>query len=737
MENVITNWTVQGYYPNAPLFGFTEEKGISQFPATEEYEVNGTESLYSVLERNGIIENPMLDANTYRCEWVANRWWIYRTNIEIDGKSPRICFNGLDGVCRIYFNNRFLARHANSFVPLEIDMTSFAGQKGRLTVMVENQTENLNQSGYTSQITAQRPRYDSKWDFCPRLISLGIVASVTLKTGAEICDVKIDAKRDGSVAVSYKGIFLEEKDVVRFEVGGKDAESNREEDCFKIKIENPVLWSCNGRGEPSLYKGTLCILRDGDVVWQKSYNVGFRTVEFVRNENSPEDSLPYTIVLNGEKTYIKGVNFVPVDMSRAQFTKERYAALIASAKNMNVNLIRVWGGGVIETEDFYDLCDENGIMVWQDFTQSSSGIDNCATVEKDGIRNIARTAEYAVKRLRNHPSLVVYCGGNELMDKWVPLDYSHPNIAMLKGIVDSEDGTRTMLPTTASGGLPNGDVLSVGKGLHHDIHGPWTFMGNEEHYRYYNEMDSLLHSEFGADGFCNISAIEKMFSEEQRILSEISDNYVWRHKAEWWDPMPLCEEIFGKSRDLKEQIPLSQYVQAEALRYAAEANRRRAFNNSGSIVWQFNEPYPNLCCTNVVDYFGEPKPVYYALKRAFAAVNPNMKYSKMYYNPGETFEGELYITSEERGDFVLNVCVEKKGGTEEASYRATVLGKGRSVKVGIIKFIVPDEGNMLFKLVAEKNGRKYENEVLLLIKSGKHCEKSGAISFVKKMESYK
>ena len=142
MENVITNWTVQGYYPNAPLFGFTEEKGISQFPATEEYEVNGTESLYSVLERNGIIENPMLDANTYRCEWVANRWWIYRTNIEIDGKSPRICFNGLDGVCRIYFNNRFLARHANSFVPLEIDMTSFAGQKGRLTVMVENQTEN-------------------------------------------------------------------------------------------------------------------------------------------------------------------------------------------------------------------------------------------------------------------------------------------------------------------------------------------------------------------------------------------------------------------------------------------------------------------------------------------------------------------------------------------------------------------------------------------------------------------
>lgn len=733
MDQIIESWTVQGYYPNVPLFGFTEEGGISQFSATQEYRVNGVESLYAVLERNGLIVPPMIDANTYCCEWVANRWWVYRAQVEIGKNHPRICFEGIDGVCRVYFNNHFLARHANSYVPLSIDMEAYAGQKGTLMVMVENQTENINQSGYTSKITAQRPRYDNKWDFCPRLVSLGIVAPVYLKTDAEIGEVKIETMMNGAVNVYYHGTCFGKDCTVRFEIEGQKAECGDESGCLRVSVADPQRWYCNGVGKPRLYEGVLSIFRDGERIWQKRYRIGFRTVEFVQNEHAPENSFPYTLVLNNEKIYIKGVNFVPVDMSRAQFTREKYASLIARAKDMNVNFIRVWGGGVIETEEFYDLCDEYGILVWQDFMQSSSGIDNCATVLQEGLENIAATAEFAVKRLRNHPSLAVWCGGNELMDNWVPHDFSQPNIAMLKEIVDREDGTRVMFPTTASGGLASGSLARVGEGVHHDIHGPWTFTGNEEHYRFYNRMDSLLHSEFGTDGFCNISALDKMFSKKQKEMSAIAENYIWRHKAEWWDPMPVCEEIFGKSENLTEQIYLSQYIQAEALRYAAEANRRRAFNNSGCFIWQFNEPYPNLCCTNLVDYFGEPKAAYYAVQRAYAKINPNMKYDKMYYMPGETFEAELYLTSEERGDFTYKMFAETDDGISENMYRVSIQEKGKSVKVGKISFTVPAAGALCFKLTAEIGGRTYENKIMLLVMSGGRCDKTKAVSFVRSL----
>ncbi len=736
MKQRINNWTVQGYYPNVPMFGFSEEHGITQFSATDVYEVIEGDSIYDTLYKNGLIEPPMIDANSYKCEWVANRWWVYRASIEIKGESPRLTFEGVDGVFSVYFNNKFLARHANSYVPLTVDMSAFANTKGEITVMVENLTENLNQSGYTSKITAQRTRFDTKWDFCPRMVSLGIVAPVYLVTGVEVSEVKITANVNGEVLFDYVTEYATDGITVQLDVLGNMDKSNKAKGRLSVTVNSPELWNVNGRGYAKLYIGRLTVIQNGKAVWENEYNIGFRTVEFVANENAAENALPYTLTVNGERVYIKGVNVVPFDMSRVRITKERCEAILTKAKEMNVNFIRVWGGGTIESEDFYNCCDRLGILVWQDFMQSSSGIDNCATVIKQGLENIALTAESAVKRIRNHPSLAAYCGGNELMDNWVPLDFTHPNIAMLKEITDRLDGTRTMFPTTASGPNGSGNVANVGKGVHHDIHGPWTYDGNECHYEFYNSMDSLLHSEFGVDGFCNTETINKIFSEPQRELSEISKNYIWRHKAEWWDPMPVTQSIFGKADNTEEQIYMSQYIQAEGLRYAIEANRRRAFNNSGCIIWQFNEPYVNLCCTNLLDYFLMPKAAYFAVKQAYSAVNPSMKYTKTAYDAGEEFKAELFLTSDVSGeyDYILEIITDN--GTELFNYKVSVGENGKSEKVGDISFTVPKQGAMRFNLTAiSKDGRVYKNKVLLLIRVDGVCSKSEAIEFVKELKA--
>ena len=734
MKEIINNWTVQGYYPNVPLFGFNLDTGITQFSATNEYHVCDGDDLYDTLFKNGLIENPMIDTNSYKCEWVANRWWVYRNKIAVKGKNPRICFSGVDGVFSVYINNMLKACHANSYVPLQIDLSDYVGQTISIMVMVENLKVDLSQSGYTSKIVEQRPRYNAKWDFCPRIVSLGLVAPVYLITDAEISECKITTSSDGEIYLEYQGAFFEGNEVVSFEVEGKTISSNKICDKLHLSISNPELWYPNGLKKSSLYKGVLSILVEGNRVWEKNYNIGFRSVELVKNEGSSNDSLPYTFVVNGEKTYIKGVNIVPLDMSRTGYYK-KYEQIIALAKEMNVNLIRVWGGGTIETEEFYNFCDEAGIMVWQDFIQSSSGIDNCATVLKEGLENIKQTAEYAVKNLRNHPSLVVYCGGNELMDNWIPLTYDHENIAMLKEIVERLDGHRYFLPTTASGPKGAGNLVDVGKGVHHDIHGPWTYQGSEGQYLFYNKIDSLFHSEFGVDGFCNPEMLELMFSEKFRKLDEISQNYVLRHKAEWWDPMPIMHEVFGEFDSLEELCLLSQYIQAEGLRYAIEANRRRAFNNSGCIIWQFNEPYPNLCCTNIVDYNGNPKAAYYAVKQAYSEVNLNLKYDKLCYEPGEFFQSEVFLTSDIVGKFDCVVDVETCDGKKQFSFVADISKSGTSMSVGKIEFIVPLNGCIKIKLTSKNGDKIYNNEILLLVRSGEHCDKNSVLEFIKELKS--
>jgi beta-mannosidase len=303
---------------------------------------------------------------------------------------------------------------------------------------------------------------------------------------------------------------------------------------------------------------------------------------------------------------------------------------------------------LIEKEIFYHLCDVHGIMVWQDFIQSASGIENVPAVAPDFLELLSKSAEYSVKIKRNHVSMTIWCGGNELMDesslslnKFVPVAMSHPNIAMLNKIVETHDPGKLFLPSSPSG--PNFGLDISTPGRNHDVHGPHVYTGTEEHYHIYNKSDSLLHGELGVNGMSSLTALKKFLSPANIRLTDMGENLAWRHHGEWWDSLKRDEGIFGDFPNLNAFIKASQFIQAEGLRYALEANRRRKYRNSGSSIWAFNEAFPNVSNCAVVEYYGIPKMAYYWVRRAYAPIHGSLKYERLFCKPENPFIAEVFI----------------------------------------------------------------------------------------------
>jgi beta-mannosidase len=315
-----------------------------------------------------------------------------------------------------------------------------------------------------------------------------------------------------------------------------------------------------------------------------------------------------------------------------------------------VNLVRVWGGGLIETPAFYDACDRRGIMVWQEFIQSSSGIEDTPSADPAFVELMTREAEQIVPLRRNHPSLVLWCGGNELQDDGGPLDDERsPVLAALHDVVHRLDPDRAWLPTSPTGRVYHNRLDGIERdpdGLH-DVHGPWEHQGPAAQYELYNRGTSLLNSEFGVEGMTNRRTHEALIPDPAQRWPAGLDNPVYRHLGDWWNNIPLLQAAFGgRLDDLETVRRASQRLQADGLRYAVEANRRRWPRNSGSLPWQFNEPYPFAWSTCAVDHRGDPKPAYFAVRRAYAPLAVTARFDRALLDGADHLEADVWAWTE-------------------------------------------------------------------------------------------
>ena len=310
---------------------------------------------------------------------------------------------------------------------------------------------------------------------------------------------------------------------------------------------------------------------------------------------------------------------------------------------------------------------------------------------------------------------------------------------MLKEIANRLDPDRLMLPTSASGPL---EFLDTGKkGQNHDVHGPWKYSGVEGQYTLFNSSDSQLHSEFGVDGMGNYASICSVLSPANRKVTSMDKNAVWRHHGEWWDTLGRDSEIFGPfdENDLETYIACSQYIQAEGLRYALEANRRRAFENCGSIIWQFNEPWPNVSGTNVLDYYNMPKLAYFFVKDAFRPVSATLRYDKLLWNEGETFRGTVYVLNELNAfSCMLTVTVKDEDGNEiyRESMKADAPENG-TVNCDSFTCVVPGAASYTVSIESPDHPGINSTYMLFVKDEEGHASKQSVLKYIKSGHIYR
>jgi beta-mannosidase len=493
-------------------------------------------SVVDDLVRAGAAPSPYVERQSRFAEFAAARTWVYRTRVS--GPEPLV-FEGVDYECEVFLDGEPVAHHVGLFTPFAVDVPE---GEHLLAVAIRPVPESEAQVGKTSRVRVHKPRMNYGWDFCPRLVHQGIWRPVH------------------RAPLRYPTVTYADG-VGRVELDGE----------LLLEVEEPELWWPNGSGAQRLYRAG-------------AWEVGFRTVAL------DED---YRLFVNGVETPIRGWNWVPIDVDYGVPRPEKLKRMLALAHDANVNLLRVWGGGVIESEEFYELCDRLGLLVWQEFSQSSSGLESIPSDDGEFVAALADDARSIVPSRAHHPSLAIWCGGNEL-----EATDETPAIAALKSVVRELDPTRAWLPTS-----PLGD---------RDVHGPWEHQGLRAHYEHYDTRTSRLHSEFGVEGMTN--SLEGLIAPQHRWPADRT-NPVYEHLGAWWNNAPLVRECFGgRIDDVETMRRASQWLQYDGLRYAVEATLRRG---AGVIPWQFNESFPNAWCTCAVDWHGHPKPAYFGVARAY------------------------------------------------------------------------------------------------------------------------
>jgi beta-mannosidase len=596
--------------------------------------------------------------------------WVYEREFfvedEISGITELV-FEGIDTLAEVYLNDVFIGKCEDMFLTYRFDVRKILKNgKNNLRVVIRSPVREpeklervygeLNAAEEKVRGYVRKAQYSYGWDWGLRLPVSGIWRSVYIEsyTGRlQNCTANLSSLNGEKAEIRAAGdvygegdaveVYMDEKRICAVSVSENNGEK-RFEGLFSI-IE-PRLWYPRGLGAQHLYEFVFSLRRGEKEVYSERKRIGLREVKLL--QESDEEGKSFIFVINGKRVFAKGANWVPCDNMLTRATQERYRELVKMALGANMNMLRVWGGGIYENEAFYDACDELGIMVWQDFMFACSEYpDNLPWFRELADKEVRET----VKRMRFHASIVLWCGNNENnwgFEEWGWKRRSDGyNLGNRLYLIDfpricaDEDGTRPYWPSSPYG-YEKANEESSG-----DMH-VWNVWSGWEDYGAYGKNHGRFISEFGFQGFPDERTSEAFEASKE----EIFDENMLRHNRQK-EGMERClryvNSEFGSFCDLHSMTYLSQMAQAEAIRYGVEHWRIRKYRTAGTLFWQLNDSWP-VVSWSAIDYFGRPKALYYYAGRFFADVLPMVRYHEG--------AAEVYMVSDLRETKKATISVE-------------------------------------------------------------------------------
>lgn len=661
------------HLPDTPRPGFL----IVTVPTTER----------AALLNAGKIPDPYVGTNNELTQWPEEKeWWFikeFSLGVDKKGQAIDLIFEGIVYKGEVWVNGKAMGSMEGMFNPFSFPVSKILNYGGKNIIAVRLQApddariRNL-VNGYQYDLEAARPQNYAIcqslycWDWAPHMVVTGIWRPVKLRVtdslrverpwvrtrlkpgGGAHLDILVETRNlasTGARAVlagtirpkNFKGESIAVSQIIQLE---PQATVNVR---FAVDMADARLWWPNGMGGQALYTFDVQVLAKKKISDYAATSFGIRDLKIIGNENT-EDFLksmqatvgrttpgsndlidvqhlgkvvgayPWTFQINGRKMFVKGSNWIPADQM-LRLDRERYDHLLTLAQAAHFNMFRVWGGGLFETDDFYELCDEKGILNWFEFLSSSdfSGLNRTI---------FSQAARAALRRIRNHPSLTYYCGGNEF----------DPDAAGVKDLID-------ILAEVVQAEDPD-----------REFHRASPYMGDDHFWAVWHRFAPYtdyrrvrpFRSEAGLNAMPVLENYRK-FTPQEKLWP--IDKYWLEYRGSYqinFSHLPKQNRYaneFGVSTNIADYIRRSQLAQSLADAFNIEFCRSKKFQNSGVLIWQFNDAYP--CASwSLVDWYGTPKPSYYYVKRACRLVHVAADFETYLWKPGQTFKANLSLLND-------------------------------------------------------------------------------------------
>ena len=628
---------------------FFEQGDSSVYPAT----VPG--QLHLDLLSNDLIDDPFWEDNEWKQRWIEEENWIYKTEFKVERKTLRneniaIIFEGLDTYAEVFLNGEKVLTANNMFRTWTIDAKPFLNRgMNELRVVfespinhnrgvVQNYPHELPSGNETADIPlkvaafTRKAAYHFGWDWGPRFVTSGIWKDVkivtwnkvriknayttTLSADREIAHMRTQIEVEVSEAGTYEVLLKQKTKIVNLKVGLNTIVHN-------FDIHKPKLWWTNGLGNPNLYAQKIILRLDKTVLDSIADAYGVRTIQLINEPDSIGTSFYFK--LNGKSVFMKGANYIPQDVFLSRVTPDKYESLIAAAKEANMNMLRVWGGGIYEQDLFYDLCDQNGILVWQDFMFAGSLYPD----DEEFKENITAEVTENIERLRSHPCIALWCGNNEIEVAWKNWGWQDQYSYSVQDSIEIWNNYisvfQELLPELVaeyhlSASYTSTSPLSnwgTAENFNHGSMHYWGVWHGRESFENFETNIGRFMVEYGFQSYPEIATLLTVLADTSLSLdsplmtnrqkSYIGNGLILEHINQYFDAPDSFEDF----------VDLSQKTQSLGMQMAIEAHMSNQPHCMGTLLWQFNDCWPGPSWS-VIDYYGNRKEAYQIVKEEFS-----------------------------------------------------------------------------------------------------------------------